>query len=82
MLLLTGCNSNDKRYFEGDWEYKIVNNEAIITKYKNISTDVVVPANFGKYSVTEIANAFGSTKEKLKKVSLLDGIKVIGIVDG
>jgi len=78
MLLLTGCNSNDKRYFEGDWEYKIVNNEAVITNYKNISIDVVVPANFGKYLVTEIAGAFGSTKDKLKKVSLPEGIKVIG----
>lgn len=78
VLSLAGCNNNDKIYIDGDWEYKIVDNEAIITNYRNISTEVIVPTNLGKYSVAEITGVFGNTKEKLKKVILPDGIKIIG----
>ena len=63
---------------EGDFEYSIKDNNAIITKYTGAGGALTIPSTMNKLTVTGIAaNAFIGRKT-LTSVSVPDGITSIG----
>ncbi len=63
---------------EGDWEYKIFENQAVITKYKGKDDCIVTPKNFRGIPVTEIDN-YAFREANIKEIIISEGVTSIGI---
>jgi len=62
-----------------EFQYKLVEGNAVITNYTGSATDVVFPATLRGHPVTEIAgNAFYHGKYPFVNVAISEGIKKIG----
>ena len=64
-------------YSQGDYEYKVSDGEATITKYANYSTEyveVTVPSTIGGYPVTAIGDGAFSGRSTVISVTLPDSV--------
>lgn len=75
-LCFTGCSQKTKEKLE----YKIENNEVIITGYTDSTerTEIVVPDEIEGYPVTEIADFGLFNAESLTKITIGKNVKTIG----
>lgn len=76
ILSFSGCSSKT----ESKLEYKIVNNEVIITKYTDSTqkTEIIVPDEIEGFPVTEIADFSLFNCESLKKIYIGKNVSKIG----
>jgi len=61
-----------------EWEYTIVNGEAIITRYKGLGGMVSVPQNLTGYPVASIADQAFSNRTEIYTITIPNGVMSIG----
>lgn len=61
----------------GDWEYRISNGKAIITKYKGTETNITTPTELGGYPVREIGEKAFEVSS-ITKITISEGVTAIG----
>ncbi len=62
----------------GDFEYDVVNGEAVITKYNGTATEVTIPAVIDGYTVYGIDNSAFKDNTAISKVAVEAGVKSVG----
>lgn len=62
----------------GDFDYEIINGEAVITKYNGTATQVSVPATIDGYSVYGIGESAFKDNTAITAVSVETGVKSVG----
>ena len=62
----------------GDFDYEIINGEAVITKYNGTATQVSVPATIDGYSVYGIDESAFKDNSTITKVTVSSGVKSVG----
>lgn len=62
----------------GDFDYEIINGEAVITKYNGTATQVSVPATIDGYSVYGIGESAFKDNSTITKVTVSSGVKSVG----
>ena len=77
-ILLSSCNAVgvDTGDFECTFDTK--NNTATIVAYNGSDTEITIPDSFGKFTVTEIGWGAFSQKFDITKITLPNGLKIIG----
>ena len=64
---------------DGDWQYEVEGNYAVITGYIGNEPNITVPKTVGGLTVSKVTSLVnGSYKTKTKSVTLSSGIKEIG----
>ncbi len=70
------CSMNAFALTEGDWEFKLLDNEVTITGYIGAGGDVVIPETIYGCRVTNIeSDTFRETKVSIKSLTVLPKIK-------
>ena len=62
---------------DGDWEYTVNNNEATVTGYTGIFSDIVIPSTLGGYPVTEIGNSAFNGNTTLRSIVIPNTVTTI-----
>ena len=62
----------------GDFDYEIINGEAVITKYNGTATQVSVPATIDGYSVNGIGESAFKDNTAITAVTVETGVKSVG----
>ena len=71
-------NSDNEELVYGDYEYSIVDNNAVIDKYTGSDSTVIVPNNIDGYDVTEIGDSAFSGCTNVKEIKLPETLETIG----
>lgn len=62
-----------------EYEYELRGNQIILHKYIGSEAKVQIPSKIGKNRVVRIGNSCFANNEELRKISISDGIKCIGV---
>lgn len=62
----------------GDFDYEIINGEAVITKYNGIATEATVPATIDGYTVFGIGESAFKDNTAITAVTVETGVKSVG----
>ena len=71
-------NSDGEELVYGDYEYSIVDNNAVIDKYTGSDSTVIVPDNIDGYDVTEIGDSAFAGCTNVKEIKLPETLETIG----
>ena len=64
---------------EGDWKYFVSDDgSAVIAGYTGKETDITIPAKFGEYPVSSIADSAFYNHTNLKSVTIPESVRSIG----
>ncbi|MBR6535162.1 MAG: leucine-rich repeat protein, partial [Clostridia bacterium] len=63
---------------DGDYTYEVFGNDVYITSYKGEETQISLPAAFGEYTVTAIADGAFKGNETITSVVIPSGYTAIG----
>ena len=77
-VMAAGVSIRAEAATEGDWTYKIVAGNAIITGYTGWATTIVVPDTLGGKPVTEMGEKVFFGRTNLTDVTFPDSLKTIG----
>lgn len=62
----------------GDFDYEIINDEAVITKYNGTATEVTVPATIDGYTVYGVGESAFKDNTAITAVTVETGVKSVG----
>lgn len=72
------CSMSAFALTDGDWEFQLLNNEVMITKYLGEDSDIVVPETIYGCPVTEITDMDIFSKVKPRSITVPGTVKKVG----